>query len=325
MFRLVFFELLLAGSAALLSAQTAPGAAVNADQQSPTMVYNLPSQPVGVDDLLAVSVYDSPELSRTVRVAADGTIRLPMLKQKIAVSGKLPNQIETLIAEAFSNEQILVDPVVTVSVAEYKSRPVSVVGAVKMPVTFQALPGTTLLDAITKAQGLTDDAGTDILVTRQVTTSTGTTTEISQRIPVKSLLEKTDPAYNLPLSGGEEIRVPEAGKIFVVGNVKKPGAISIHDAVGNTTVLTAIAMSEGLDQYAQKTAYIFRKDSPDKEGTPVALSQIMERKAPDVVLQPNDILYVPDAKARRLTLGTLEKMLIVGSTMSAAAIYATTR
>jgi polysaccharide export outer membrane protein len=325
MFRLVFFELLLAGSAALLSAQTVPGAAVNVDQQSPTMVYNLPSQPVGVDDLLAVSVYDSPELSRTVRVAADGTIRLPMLKQKIAVSGKLPNQIETLIAEAFSDEQILVDPVVTVSVAEYKSRPVSVVGAVKMPVTFQALPGTTLLDAITKAQGLTDDAGTDILVTRQVTTSTGTTTEISQRIPVKGLLEKTDPAYNLPLSGGEEIRVPEAGKIFVVGNVKKPGAISIHDAVGNTTVLTAIAMSEGLDQYAQKTAYIFRKDSPDKEGTPVALSQIMERKAPDVVLQPNDILYVPDAKARRLTLGTLEKMLIVGSTMSAAAIYATTR
>ena len=324
MLRLLFVELLLAAGVALY-AQTAPGTSVNADQQSPTMVYNLPSQPVGVDDLLAVTVYDSPELSRTVRVAADGTIRLPMLKQKIAVSGKLPAQIETLIAEAFSNEQILVDPVVTVSVAEYKSRPVSVVGAVKMPVTFQALPGTTLLDAITKAQGLTDDAGTDILVTRQVTTSTGTTTEISQRIPVKSLLEKTDPAYNLPLSGGEEIRVPEAGKIFVVGNVKKPGAISIHDAVGNTTVLTAIAMSEGLDQYAQKTAYIFRKDSPDKEGTPVALSRIMERKAPDVVLQPNDILYVPDAKAKRLTLGTLEKMLIVGSTMSAAAIYATTR
>jgi polysaccharide export outer membrane protein len=323
MFRIVLLELLLAGSAALLSAQTSPGASVNADQQSPTMVYNLPSQPVGVDDLLAVTVYDSPELSRTVRVAADGTIRLPMLKQKITVSGKLPNQIETLIAEAFSNEQILVDPVVTVSVAEYKSRPVSVVGAVKMPVTFQALPGTTLLDAITKAQGLTEDAGTDILVTRQVTTAAGSTTEISQRVPVKGLLEKTDPAYNLPLSGGEEIRVPEAGKIFVVGNVKKPGAISIHDAVGNTTVLTAIAMSEGLDQYAQKTAYIFRKDSPDKEGTPVALSRIMERKAPDVVLQPNDILYVPDSKTKRITLGTLEKALAFGSAATTAVIYTT--
>jgi polysaccharide export outer membrane protein len=322
MLRLLFFELLLAGSTALLSAQTPPGGAVNADQQSPTMVYNLPSQPVGVDDLLAVTVYDSPELSRTVRVAADGTIRLPMLKQKISVSGKLPNQIETLIAEAFSNEQILVDPVVTVSVAEYKSRPVSVVGAVKMPVTFQALPGTTLLDAITKAQGLTDDAGADILVTRQVITGAGTTTEISQHVPVKGLLEKTDPAYNLPLSGGEEIRVPEAGKIFVVGNVKKPGSFSMHDA-GDATVLKAIALSEGLDAFPAKVAYIYRAEQgqTQKQEIPVQLAEIVARKTPDQNLKPGDILYIPENHGKKITIGTIDRIFGVGASTVPALVY----
>jgi polysaccharide export outer membrane protein len=326
--RLVLLELLLAGSAMLLSAQQgSPASQANADQQVPTMVYNLPSQPVGIDDLLAVSVYDSPELTRTVRVGADGTIRLPMLKEKILVQGKLAGEIETAIAEELKAESILVEPVVTVSVAEYKSRPISVVGAVKSPVTFQALPGTTLLDALTKAQGLSDDAGADIIVTRLVASSDGKSSEVTQRIPAKALMEKTDPLYNLPLFGGEQIRVPEAGKIFVVGNVKKPGAFSVHDAVGNTTVLTAIAMSEGLDQYAQKVAYIYRREVPggSAQGIPVELAKILDRKSPDINLEPNDILYIPDAKGKRVTLGTIEKVLGVSATMSAAAIYATTR
>ncbi len=327
MHRTVILELFLAATAtALMAQQPAPPPQINADQQSPTTVYNLPSQPVGVDDLLAVTVYDSPELSRTVRVGADGTIRLPMLKQKITVIGQLPSQIETSIATAFSNEAILVDPVVTVSVAEYKSRPISVVGAVKSPITFQALPGTTLLDAITKAQGLTDDAGIDILVTRQVTAPDGKTTEISQRIPAKGLLEKTDPLFNVALNGGECVRVPEGPKIFVVGNVIKPGPISMHDTLGDTTVLKAIALSQGLAPYASKIAYIYRHEgAPSQDGIPVQLSRILDRKAPDVTLQGNDILYIPDDKGRRMTLGALEKGLMLGTGLGAATIYAVTR
>ena len=60
---------------------------------------NLPSMPVGIDDLIFVSVYDSPELTRNVRIGADGTIRLPLLKQKVKVDGMLPAEIETAIAK----------------------------------------------------------------------------------------------------------------------------------------------------------------------------------------------------------------------------------
>src|SRR5712692_1771319 len=92
---------------------------------------NLPAQKIGADDLVAISVYDSPELTRTVRVSGEGQIRLPMLHKTIQAAGLVPGELETAIVQALRAEQILVDPVVTVTVAEYRSRPISVVGAVK--------------------------------------------------------------------------------------------------------------------------------------------------------------------------------------------------
>src|SRR5271155_5502435 len=181
---------------------------------------NLPSQKLGVDDLVGVSVYDAPELTRTVRVETDGTIHLPLLKNGIAASGIFPGQLETSIRDALKQEQILVDPVVKVTVVEYNSRPIAVMGAVHKPLTFQAVGAVTVLDALAHAEGLTNEAGTEILLTRfdQV-----------ERIPVKRLMKDADPTVNYMLHGGEEIRVPEAGKIFVVGNVHKPGAFSVRD------------------------------------------------------------------------------------------------
>ena len=100
-------------------------------------VANLPAQRIAGNDLIAVSVYDAPELTRTVRVGEDGTIRLPMLKKRVQAEGLLPGGLENAIADALSSERILVDPIVTVTILEYHSRPISVVGAVHKPVTFQ--------------------------------------------------------------------------------------------------------------------------------------------------------------------------------------------
>src|SRR6202162_2515719 len=78
---------------------------------------NLPAQSIGPTDLLAISVYGAPELTRTVRVSDEGLIRLPLLRQKIDVRGRMPPQVETLITEALVQEEILVDPAVTVTIA----------------------------------------------------------------------------------------------------------------------------------------------------------------------------------------------------------------
>ena len=92
---------------------------------------NLPSQKLGVDDLIAVSVYDAPELTRTLRVEEDGTIHLPLLKDGVQASGLFARQLEASIVAALKTEQILVDPFVKVTVVEYHSRPISV-----MPLVF---------------------------------------------------------------------------------------------------------------------------------------------------------------------------------------------
>jgi polysaccharide biosynthesis/export protein len=282
---------------------------------------NLPIQKIGADDLIAVSVYGSPELTRTIRVSQEGFIRLPMLKERIQANGLMPVELEESIARALREGELIVDPIVTVTVAEYHSRPVSVVGAVRSPVTFQALGTVTLLDALARAGGLTADAGAEILLSRPSNTDEQKTTLI-QRIPVRALIDTADPAVNVKLTGGEEIRVPEAGKVFVLGNVKKPGAFAAQDGA-DTTVLKALAVAEGLTPYAGKQAYIYRREaSGTKNEIPIQLKQIMDRKAPDVPLIADDILYIPDAKGTRATLATLEKLLIFGSGATSALIYA---
>jgi protein involved in polysaccharide export with SLBB domain len=262
---------------------------------------NLPAQTLGVGDLLAVSVYGAPELTRTIRVGSDGRIRLPMLAHLIEAKGRMPSELETTIGEALSIEGILVVPVVTVTVAEYTSRPISVAGEVRRPITFQALGPTSLLEALTRAEGLTEDAGREILVTRRNADSPDH--PLTERVLVKNLIENRDSGANVTLEGGEEIRVPAAGRVFVVGNVKKPGAFRVEESSG-MTVLRALAMAEGLTPFSQKVAYIYRPPDADRGAgantsppaeTPVELRKIMDRKAADVPLEANDILYVQAA------------------------------
>jgi polysaccharide export outer membrane protein len=275
---------------------------------------NLPAQRLGADDLIGVSVYDAPEMTRTVRIEADGTIHLPLLKRGVEAAGVFPRQLEAGIAEALQQEQILVDPVVQVTVVEYHSRPVSVMGAVRKPVTFQAVGTVTLLDALARAEGLTNDAGAEILLTRAM--------DLIERISVKRLIKDADPAVNFALHGGEEIRVPEAGKIFVVGNVRKPGAFPVRDA-GDNSVLKMIALSEGLLPFAAKLAYVYRRDeSGAKQEIPIELDKILQRKAVDVPLEVDDLLYIPDSKGKRNVMSVIDRMTTFGaSTASGLLIW----
>src|SRR5262249_28229574 len=101
-------------------------------------ISSLPSQPLGIDDLVSVFVYGAPELSRSMRVDTDGMIRVPLLKQRVKAEGLTSKELEVAIAQELKKEQIFLDPEVTVSVTEYRSRPINVVGAVRHPTTFQA-------------------------------------------------------------------------------------------------------------------------------------------------------------------------------------------
>jgi polysaccharide export outer membrane protein len=286
-----------------------------ADSALPTA--NLPTQRLGPNDLIALNVLGSPELTRTFRIGDDGQVRLPLLPQPIRAAGKLPSDLESEIAGALRKADLLVDPVVTVTVAEYVSRPVTVAGAVKNPSTIQAMSGLRLLEAITKAGGLSDDAGAEILV--QGKKSDGTPDV--HRVLVKDLINQQDDAANLALEGGEQIRVPRAPRIFIMGNVRKPGAIALADSA-ESSVMKALALAEGLAPFASSKAYILRNNpsATERDAITVDVTRIMERKTPDVQLKADDIFYVPDNKSKRLSAGVLDRLISFGSATSSGVL-----
>jgi len=281
---------------------------------------NLPAQKIGKEDLLGVTVYDSPELTHTYRVMADGHIRLPMLKNTILVEGLLPDDVSILIADELKREQLLVDPFVTVTVAEYHSRPISVTGAVRAPVIFQAIGTVHLLDAIAKAGGPDPIAGPggEIIVTRP--NGDGGAQSI-QRIPLRALYNGADESLNIKLTGGEEIRIPPADTIVVTGNVKTPGVYPVRES-GTSTVLTAIGQAQGWGMYIPTRAYIYRYDQQgQRHEIEVPLKAIRKRKQPDVVLQAKDILYLPENPTAKNVDTAISAMTGLSVTAAAALIY----
>ena len=309
----------------ILTFWTLAACAAQTNQHAPNGIEvgaNLPAQAVGKNDLIGVSVYDAPELSRTIRVGADGFIRIPMLRQRLKAEGLYPADLEAAIGKALKEEEILNDPYVTVTIAAYHSRPISVAGAVKLPLVFQAEGPTTLLEALARAQGLREDAGQEIIVSNHQPGPDGAPLRLTRRIAIRALIDQADPEVNLRLTGGEEIRVPEVSKIYIVGNVRRPGAFPVQDGA-DTTVLQMLALAEGLMPYASKDAYIYRREaSGNKHEIPIPLAKIMRRQSPDVPLAANDILYIPDSKGKRLTMSTLDRIAGFGaSTASGVLIW----
>jgi len=283
---------------------------------------NSSSEILGRDDVVGISVYDSPELTHNVRVNADGDIRLPMVKQRIRAAGLTPPALENAIATALIDEQVLVNPIVTVTVVEYHSRPITIIGAVRSPTTLQFAGRITLLEAILKAGGLSDTAGSEIEVSRPATSTNSTAVAMTERVPVRSLMDGSDPAANIALDGGEYIRVLEAGRILVVGNVKRPGPLQITGG-SQTSVLKAVILAGGLESFTSRKAYIYRVEpgSGNKNQIPIEVKKIMTLKAPDVPLYADDMLYVPNATGQQISAKALSISLGVGLGVAGLLIY----
>jgi polysaccharide biosynthesis/export protein len=275
-------------------AQSGPNTATQPDApQPPAQVWtaNLGDEPVGVGDLVYISVSGSPELTRSYRVSNDGTLSLPLVPEPVSVAGMVPESIARAVSDALIRGRILVAPIVSAAVLEYKSRQVTVAGAVRSPVIIQATGDLKLLDAIARAQGFAPDAGPEVIVSR-LDNAAGDRNRI--RISIKDLLSGKDPKLNISLHGGEEIRVPDAPKLFVMGNVRSPGVYRLNETEGSS-VLKAMALAQGTLPYSTKKAYVYRvvEGGNERREIAIALRDILRRKAPDVQLQANDILYVP--------------------------------
>lgn len=122
---------------------------------------------IGAGDTLAVQVFDVAELTRDVRVTEQGTISLPLLPARLRVSGMTEIQAEKKLEEVLATSGLVTHAQVSVTVKERKSNPITVIGAVAHPMVYQAVRPVTLLEVLSEAGGISNDAGNVVLITRR--------------------------------------------------------------------------------------------------------------------------------------------------------------
>jgi polysaccharide export outer membrane protein len=249
------------------------------------------SYTIGPKDLLTISVFEVPELNITVRVSEDGTITLPLLGN-IEVEGLSRFDLERKLA-ALLEKNYLKNAQVTIFIKEYQSKRVSVIGAVKSPGNYELIGKQTLLQMLSSAGGLTEDASDRIIVIRQY--SDGRSKSLI--IDLEELMLKGNPKLNIPIYASDIINVPveRFTDIYVFGQVNNPGHIKMKK-VSHLTLLRAIAQSGGFTDRARKSGVIIKRTEAGKEiKIKVNIKKILSGKKPDIILKPNDIIFVPES------------------------------
>lgn len=287
--------------------------------------------PIGSGDLLHIDVFDVPELSRDVRVSDAGDISFPLVPGKIQAAGLTTFQLEKNIEELLLENGLVSHPDVSVLIREQNSQPVSVVGAVARPLVYQVIRPTTLLEVLAQAGGISDDAGSIVLVTRPLSAAPtapppGTRPADSapdtqtMTIRLQDLLESGDPSYNIQVFGGDVVSVPKAGIVYVLGaGISQPGGYVIQNHGEQITALKAVALAHGTTGFSKSDSAVILRNNPvtgQRDSIPVHLKQIENHKQEDVPIQSNDILYVPDSTGLKVLAKGAEAALGLGTAIT---------
>jgi polysaccharide biosynthesis/export protein len=278
---------------------------------------------LGPDDQISIRVLDVDEIDPTkpIRVDVDGFVDVGLIG-KIKAAGLTVDQLEASLTQSL--KRYVQNPKVSVIVTDYRSQPVSVLGAVNAPGVYSLTGPNTIVEALSKAGGLRPDSGDTIHITRL--SSEGNIPLASATIDpshsfstatleVKALLSAKNPQEDILVKPGDVISVPRADLVYVVGTVRQPGSFPLTERQ-DISVLQALSMAQGLDKgSAPKHAKILRGGfaGQKKEMIPVNLSDILRGKAPDLPLMANDILFVPTNTAKNAGLRAIEAALQAGT------------
>jgi polysaccharide biosynthesis/export protein len=263
---------------------------------------------VSSGDLLAISVDGAPEYRYDVRVSSGGNASLPMLGN-IKLAGLSTSMAENVIARSLQERGFFNDPHVSVFVKEYATGGISVLGEVQKPGIYPLLGNRTLLDAISAAGGTTPKAGRSVSITHRDQPDSPETIMLSR--------ENGQSMSNSKLRPGDTVEVTKAGMVYVVGDVKEPTGIIMDNP--HLTVLQAIALAHGTNPTASLgSAKLIHKSTSAPQETSIPLDTILAGKTPDLELQPDDIVFVPNSLAKSATRRGLEAIL---QTATGIAIY----
>lgn len=281
-----------------------------------------PAYVLGPDDQITIHAFKAEEISdKPIPIGADGLISLPLVGT-IKAAGlsvrELENELATRLKDYVKN------PSVSITVSEYRSQPVSVLGDVNTPSVHELRGETSLLRMLSLSGGLKPDAGYHIKIVRRAEWGPiplpGATTDASGKfsvaeLNVKDLIEARRPEDNITVKPYDVITVPRAEMVYVVGEVNKAGAFVLNEK-GTMSVLQAVSRAEGLKFDAKShDARLLRPipGSQQKTEIKVDVANILRGTSPDVTLYPDDVLFVPNSSAKAWGIRTIEAMIQIGT------------
>lgn len=276
---------------------------------------------LGPEDQITVRVFAADDIpDKPAQIANDGTVNLPMIGE-VHAAGLNVEQLQTVLVTAY--KRYFKDPQVTVQVNDFRSQPVSVAGNVNTPGVVQLRGTRNLMEVIGMAGGLKPDAGDSVLITRNRSAGAipvaGAFPDASGKysvahINIRAVMNGKDPEGNILIKPHDVITVPRARMIYVLGNVTKPGGFVLTDNE-TMSITQAIALAGGWDKMASlSSARILRADGgAEREQIPANLKKIMDNKAPDLQLRPDDILYVPNSMGKVIGTRGLETAIGLGT------------
>lgn len=277
---------------------------------------------LGPEDQITIRVLDAEEIdSKPVRIDSAGFIRLPLVGN-IRAGGLTVDQLEAELAGKLKT--YVKQPQVAVSVTEFRSQPVSVIGAVKLPGVHQVQGRKTLLEVLSMAGGIDPEAGHSIKITRRkqygpIPLKTATPDASGDftvaDIDLTSILEARNPQENIEVKPYDVITVPRGQLVYVMGQVRRPGGFVLRQRE-SLSALQALSLAEGLDRAAApQNARILRTVDGAQQRTEiyVDLKKILAGKSSDVPLMPNDVLFIPNNASKSALIRGLEAAIQVGT------------
>lgn len=277
---------------------------------------------LGPEDQITIRVLEAEEIdNKPVRVDFSGNIRLPLVG-RIHAGGLTVDQLETELVREL--KKYIKDPQVAVSITEFRSQPVSVLGAVRNPGVHQVQGRKTLLEMISMAGGIDPEAGHAIKITRRkefgaiplktaVADETGGYTVAD--VDLASILEARNPQENIEIKPNDVITIPRGQLVYVMGQVRRPGGFVLRQRE-TLSALQALALAEGLDRAASpQNARILRTvaGAVERSEIYVDMRKILEGKSGDVALLPNDVLFIPNSVSKSALIRGLEAALQIGT------------
>jgi polysaccharide export outer membrane protein len=244
---------------------------------------------IGAGDLLEIAVFGAPEFNKQVRVSSSGDVSLPLIGT-VRLAGLSTNEAEKLVEKRLLGGGYFTDPHVSIFEKEYQTQGISVLGEVQKPGIYPMLGSHKLFDVISAAGGTTPKAGNQVTITHR---------DQGQPPQTVTLADAgSDSTRNNPdILPGDTVVVHKAGVVYVVGDVHMPGGFIMDKP--HLTVLQALAMAQGANPTAKlDSARLIRRSGDQRQEVPIELKKILASKAPDVNLQPDDILFVPNSVAK---------------------------